>query len=967
MTTPNTDPIAIACEYYRAGRLAEAEALYRRVLEREPEQVQVLFWLATIANQLSKPEESMAYYQRILELKPNDATAHSNLGSVLGHQGRIAEAIAHHRQALALMPSNADAHYNLAVALYQAGQVEEAALHYRRATELNPDHASAHANLGLALYGQGNLEEAVIHYQKAIALKPDHINAHNGLAVVLYHLGRLDEATFHCQQAIAFNPNYFSAYNNLGTIFQKQGRLDEAMVQYQRAISLNPNYANAYDNLGTIYQERKNLETAIAHYRKAITLDPRSANAHNNLGSALKAQGRLEEAIACCREAIRLQPNHADAHNNLGSSLVEQAQFEEAIAHYEQAIRYKPDHVNAHLNLGIVLLMLGEFRRGFAEYHWRWHSNQCPPLRYPRAFWDGSDLKGKIILLTAEQGFGDTIQFARYAPLVAQRGGCVVVACQKPLVRLLETLAGINRCVDRDRVNVETHFHAPLLDLPFILGTTLETIPANVPYLTPPPSQVQLPPPAQPESIAPAGSSPSFSTSLKIGIVWASNPDNATSQKRTCPLAYFLSLAQIPGVTLYSLQKDLSESDAALLEANPILLDLRHQLNDFGDTAAAIAQLDLIISVDTAVAHLAGALGKSVWTLLPYVADWRWLLHREDSPWYPTMRLFRQKREGDWEEVFRRVGKALRQKVAEAREGGKSERQDSEKMERPMLEGSSTAIQSAELVNRLSSNPLSIFKKCRHGLLLYYPSTPMGKALELYGEWLEGEVDLFRSLLRPGDTVVEVGAAIGAHTLIFARLVGEAGKVVAIAPQRLLFQALCANLAINGIAHTHCYQAILGDTLGWIPVTFSGVDLPGQPDPCVGEKIPMITLDQLELAQCRLLKIGVEEVTLRALQRASTTIQQHQPVLYFESLHQEVSPDLIFTLNSLGYDLYWHHPPLYNPKNFFHNPENIFGAAKAFNILGFHRDQNIRVEGMNRVIPGNGLSRSTRDPGISIK
>ncbi len=958
MATPNTDPLVTASEHYQAGRLVEAEVLYRQVLEQEPEQVQVLFWLALIANQLGKPEESMAYYRRILELRPKDATAHSNLGVVLGHQGRMAEAIAHHRQALALMPSDGDAHYNLAVALYQTGQVEEAAFHYRQATELNPDHASAHANLGLVLYGQGNLEEAVIHYQKAIALKPDHINAHNGLAVVLYHLGRLDEATFHCQQAIALNPNYFSAYNNLGTILQKQGRLDEAMAQYQRAIALKPDYANAYDNLGTIYQERKNLEEAIAHYRQAIALDPRSANAYNNLGSALKAQGRLEEAIACCREAIRLQPDHADAHNNVGSSLVEQARFEEAIAHYEQALRCKPDHVNAHLNLGIVLLMLGDFRRGFAEYHWRWHSNQCPPLRYPRALWDGSDLNGKIILLTAEQGFGDTIQFARYAPLVAQRGGCVVVACQKPLVRLLETLPGINKCVDRDRVNVETHFHAPLLDLPFILETTLETIPANVPYLTPPPSPVQLPPPEQVEGTVP--------TPLKIGIVWASNPDNSTSPKRTCPLAHFLSLAQIPGIALYSLQKDLPESDAALLAANPTLQDLRHQLSDFGDTAAAIAQLDLVISVDTAVAHLAGALGKPVWTLLPYVADWRWLLQREDSPWYPTMRLFRQERESDWEGVFRRVREALRQKVAEAKRE-EIPGWDAEKMEHSTLEKSSQTNQSTELLTRLSSHPLSTHKKCRHGLLLYYPNTLIGKALERYGEWLEREVDLFRSLLRPGDTVVEVGADVGAHTLVFAQLVGEAGKVVAIAPQRLLFQTLCANLAINGITNTHCHQVVLGDTLGWVPATIAGAEPTSDSDPSANEKIPMIALDQLDLSQCQLIKIIVEEDSQRALQGASTTIQQHQPVLYLESLHQEVSQNLIRDLNSFGYDLYWHHPPLFNPKNFFHNPENVFGAAKAFNILGFHRDQNIRVEGMNRVIPWNGHSKSTRDSGISIK
>jgi tetratricopeptide (TPR) repeat protein len=960
------DLMAVAHKHYQAGRLTQAEALYQQLLERHPHHLQVLSWLALISDQSGKPLDSIAYYERILALKPEAAEAHSNLGSVLGRVGRIGDAIAHHRRALSLLPRDADAHYNLAVALYQDQQMEEAIAHYRQATELNPNHASAHANLGLTLYRQGNLEESVISYQRAIALKPDHLNAHNGLAVVLYHLGRLEEAMAHCQQAIALEPKFFSAYNNLGTIFQKQGKLEQAMAQYQRAIELNPNYASAYDNLGTIFQKRKDLEQAIAHYQKAIALDPHAANAYNNLGSALKDQGRLEEAIACCQKAIQLQPSHADAHNNLGSSLVEQGKFQAAIAHYEQAIYYKPDHVNAHLNLGIILLMLGNFQRGFVEYHWRWRSKQCPPLRYPDALWGGSDLTGKTILLTAEQGFGDTIQFARYAPLVAKRGGRVVIACQRPLLRLLETLPGIDQCVDRDRVNVETHFHAPLLDLPLILGTTVETIPANVPYLSPPTSEFQLPAPeastlpeppqaAQkdiPHTPVPEPIEKPY-RELKIGFVWASNPDNATSKKRSCPLAHFLSLTKIPGISLYSLQKDISEADQQLLEATSAVQDLRPQLQDFADTAAAIARLDLVISVDTAVAHLAGAMGKSVWTLLPFVADWRWLLHREDTPWYPTMQLFRQPQEGDWEGVFRQVEKRLQtvmQGAAELEAGRHSA--DENREPEPINQSVKPVAQStmrSDWGNLLPSGCPHRLKQCRHGVLLYNPTDSLpGKSLEFYGEWLEAETLLFQSLVRLGDTVVEVGAQVGTHTLFLSEAVGQSGRVLATEPHRLRFQMLCANLGLNHKTNVNACQVLLRDfpRPHWIG---SETGLPENLNPIMGEPIQIISLDNLKLSQCRLLKVSLEPETLRLFQGATVTIQRCQPVLYLESIQPEISVPLIDYLNALGYDLYWHRPALYNPNNFLRNPENLFGNATAFNMLGFHRDQRIAVQGMERV------------------
>jgi FkbM family methyltransferase len=928
-----THPLSLAQQHYQTGQWSEAKALYLQVLAQEPERTDVLYWLGLIAEQQGNLEDSKAYYDRLLELKPTAAEVHSNLGSVLARLGQKQAAIAHHQQAVTLLPRDADAHYNLAISLYQDGQLDAAIAYYQQAVAINPNHVSAHANLALTLFAQNRMDEAIAAYERALTLNPDHINAHNGLSVALYHKGMLDRAAAHCQRAIALDPNFFSAYNNLGTILQRQGRVAEAMAHYQKALALNPTYASAHDNLGTVYQERGEIEQAITQYRQAIACDPNSANAHNNLASALKEQGCLEEAITCCHRAIQIQPNHADAYNNLGSILVEQGQLRQAIVHYETAIRHNSTHVNAHLNLGIILLMLGDYQRGFVEYHWRWRSRQCPPLKYPHALWDGSDPTGKTILLTAEQGFGDTIQFARYAPLVAQRGARVVIACQKPLLRLLETLPGIDGCIDRDQVNTEVHYHAPLLDLPLILGTRVETIPANVPYLRVPVGvEVELWRGGQDREDRGDGGDeagnfgfetfPDPPSTLKVGFAWASNPDNSTAKKRSCALRHFLSLLDVPGVVLYSLQKEPPSGDGEILADHPQVVDLRHQLQDFADTAAAIAQLDLVITVDTAVAHLAGALGKPVWTLLPFVADWRWLLDRQDTPWYPTMRLFRQNQEGDWEGVFGQVRQALAQ------------RQFSTPPDVP-------AIDTVSAVEPLNNCPI---KQCRHGLFLLQHENPIDQALELYGEWLEGEVFLFQSLVQSGGVVVEVGAKMGAHTLVFALAVGGAGRVVTFEPQRLTFQRLCANLALNNHRNVLAYPFAVGAAAG-IQLLSSEADCHSPP-----ETVQVMTLDSLNLAHCQFFKVSGGQNHSAVVEGAIATLQRCQPVLYLEDLRSPERDSLFGKLHHLGYDLYWHRPPLFNPHNFLQNSQNVFGTDVLTNVLGFHRAQQVKVQGMEQVI-----------------
>jgi FkbM family methyltransferase len=911
MLTSVAHQLQLAQQHYQTGDLSAAEAAYRQVVQEDSQQMEALFWLALIADQQGRSPDSVIYYQQVLALQPNSAEAHSNLGSVLLKLGRLEDAIAHHRASVRLMSNNAKAHYNLAIALYEHQQVDEAIQHYQQAVVLMPDYANAHHNLGMALYRQEKIDDAIAHYRTAVALEPHHASAHNSLGVALYRKDKLDDAIEHYRQAIAQQPNYISAHDNLGIALKQQGKLDEATHHFQRAIALHPEYANAYINLG----------------------------------NTMRDMGDINQAIAYCQEAIRLQPNNADAHNSYGCLLVDLCRFHDAIASFETAVRHRPDFADAHLNLGIILLQIGDFQRGLPEYHWRWKTKQCPDLRYTQALWDGSNLEGKTILLTAEQGFGDTIQFARYAPLVAQRGGTVIIACQKPLVRLLSTIPGVSRCVDRDKDNVDIHTHAPFLELPYLFQTTLNTIPKQIPYLS-----------SSPHPFIPTLSSSTFN----IGFVWATNPSNSTATRRSATFAHFLSLLEIPNISLYSLQKDPPEADRPLLQTHDRVYDLSDQLNDFADTATAIAQLDLIITVDTAVAHLAGALGKPTWTLLPHVADWRWLLDREDTPWYPTMRLFRQTTPGDWVEVFGRVAQALRQQAEDigqrANGGGDEEWRsmgDEEMRSREMEETYFSAPTTPHPFIPSSSLTLSGFnriKQCRHGVFLHTVSdVQIGRSLDLYGEWSEGEVQLFQSLVKLGNTVVEVGAGIGTHTVVMAKAVGLHGKVVAIEPQRSVFQNLCANLALNSITNTYTYQIALGETSGFIPLAAVQSQTSSNIAGMSTEQVQVATLDSFNVPQCHLLKMDVDQMLAAVIQGAQQTLERCQPLLYVVC-DRALPPSTMTQLKSLNYDLYWHRPALYNPQNAEQNSRNVFGSATRHNILGFPRSLSITVNGMERVI-----------------
>jgi Flp pilus assembly protein TadD len=574
---------------------------------------------------------------------------------------------------------------------YQAGRLAEAEDAFARGVAAQPDHADAWCMLGIVRRARGDLDGAAAAYREALRVRPDFPEAVNNLSNVLVLQGRTEEAAANYRELLRLRPNYPEGHNNLGVALRNLGRLDEAEACYREALRFRPQYPDAVNNLGDLLSRREQFETAAEHYRTALRLRPDYPEAHCNLGVALCRLGRLDEAEEHQRTAIALRPGYAEAHYNLGWTRIERGDFEGAAAAFREALRLKPGYPEANWNLAYVLralgdteaalacyrehlrlapedadghlaqaltwLMTGDYERGWPEYEWRWRSKEFIARPFNRPRWDGSPLDGKTILIHAEQGLGDTIQYVRYASLVKQRGGTVVVECSPALVRLVGTCPGVDRVVASGTPLPPFDVEIPMMSLPAVFGTTLQTVPASVPYLFPEPELVEH----WRRELAPV-------REFKVGICWQGNPKYRGDRYRSVPLAAFEPLARVPGVRLYSLQKghgveQLAPPGGLGFEVTDLASRLDERTGPFRDTAAVLTVLDLVVSADTATAHLAGALGVPVWVLHSAAGHFCWLLDREDSPWYPTARLFRQRRVGAWGDVFARAADALRDRV----------------------------------------------------------------------------------------------------------------------------------------------------------------------------------------------------------------------------------------------------------------------------------------------------------------
>ena len=496
---------------------------------------------------------------------------------------------------------------------------------------------------------EGRLLEAEALCRSVLETRPDLPDAEHLLGVIAHQAGKLSEAIEHVQRAVKLAPNAALYHANLGELLRLTGRPRLAVEAARRALAIDPAQHAALSNLGVALYELKDFEGAVEAQRNAIAARPKFVEAHNNLGNALYALHRFDEAIASYRRALELSPNFADAWANLGTTLHHSGDIDEAMFALRHAIALDPGHANAHSGLGILLLLRGDLGEGWDEYEWRLRSAERKGPRFPERPWEGESLVGKHIYVQAEQGLGDTIQFARYLPFLAERAGQVTLRVQQQLVTLMrESLSGITVLGDRGDA-APYQCEAALLSLPRLFRTRLETIPAAVPYLRVPTEAAER----WRARMAPMAG-------VKVGVVWAGNREHVNDHRRSIDINELAPLFAVPGASFASLQVGARAGDLSKRSsATPTIDDLAPALVDFVESAAAVAALDLVVTVDTAVAHLAGALAKPVWVLQPWVSDWRWMHHREHSPWYPTMRLFRQAKGEEWAAVIARVASEL--------------------------------------------------------------------------------------------------------------------------------------------------------------------------------------------------------------------------------------------------------------------------------------------------------------------
>ncbi len=683
----------MALAHHRAGRWREAELLYREILQGDPENIDALHYLGVIAHQAGRHDAAIALIERSAALRPDAPDIQNNLGEVYRAAGRAADAERCFRRALALRPDYADALNNLGNVLGRTGREAQAEQAYRGALSLNAGFAEAWNNLGSILRVQRRDAEAEEPYRRAIALRPEYREARQNLVYLLRDAGRTEEAArlvrhgtppgvrgqpqhgraesqgaqlrameAACRAELACNESAVARYRLAG-ILAESGRGLDAEPEYRRVLAIDPAMGAAHNDLANCLRRQGKAAEAEAHYRRAIELEPGLAEAHNNLGNLLADGGNLAEAEAAYVQALARKPDLVLAHTNLGTLLAQSARTDEADASFQRAMALRPGDSLLRWNYSLFRLQLGDFAQGFQHYETRFDAGDEKAFGAARRVlrqlqgvprWQGEPLAGQTMLVWTEQGLGDSVLFMRFLVELKERGlRKLIVYCEPTLVRLMQSMPAVDEVISRQGPVPlgRFDFHCPIMSLPLLLGTRLETLRAEVPY-----------------AVVPQEVCAEWRTRLvgvarpRIGIAWRSGGLSTAGALRDIPLERFAPLFDIPGLSFISLQKGEGAGDAKWLGL-PVGACI-DEARDLLDTAALMRELDLIVTIDTVIPHLAGTLAIPVWLLNRYESDWRWLNHRTDSPWYPSLMIFTQPAKGDWDGALKRVASALRAWVA---------------------------------------------------------------------------------------------------------------------------------------------------------------------------------------------------------------------------------------------------------------------------------------------------------------
>jgi tetratricopeptide (TPR) repeat protein len=647
------DDIEQGFQSLQRGDVAAAEQIADRVTQFDANFADGWFLRGLVHHLRGDAAAAIQLYERALALKPGYFGALNNLGVVYAGAGRHEDALATIAQYLRLDPENAVANCNYANSLAALGRQGEAAIHYRRALAQQPDYFDALTNSGTMLLGQNKPQEALPCFKRACELQPASFQAQNNLGLTYSNLQEHDAAHIHLSEAVRLNRESYEAWSNLGTHFAKIKNFDRAVACHRQAVQLRPGEATAHDNLGLALLESGQHLEALDCLHRALELQPNLATAHCSLGKALMELCRFSEAEAHLLEARRLRPEYAHPHNLLGMILFQRGEDDAALRSFDAALGHAPDLLYARLNRTFLLLRQGDFARGWPDYELRLTTDAAGALPCPAPRWDGSDLNGRTILVRAEQGRGDIFQFLRYLPVLRGKGARVVCELQTGMHPFAERMNACDILVEKGQPLPAVDVQIPMMSLPYALGS----IDAPVPYLH-----------ADPRLVDAWAAELRRIEGFKIGVCWQGDRTCRFDAMRSFPLAEFEPLARIPGVRLVNMQKYDGVDQIAVHRERVPLIDFGARIDEaagpFQDTAAIMMNLDLVITSDTSTAHLAGGLGVPTWLALPLGPDWRWFQGREDSPWYPSMRLFRQSRFGQWSDVFARLADAVRAEMA---------------------------------------------------------------------------------------------------------------------------------------------------------------------------------------------------------------------------------------------------------------------------------------------------------------
>lgn len=731
-------------------------------------------------------------------------------------------------------------------------------------------------------------------------------------------------AEAYMRQAVDASPGDWESHYGLGVVLRMRDA-HAATAAFASALTARPDSIPCLVSLSACALDRRDASLAEHYARRALQVSDASSSAWTNLGMALSMQDRPTEAVEAFRSSERYaDPDDEDQDLNLGIALRLLGKTREAIEYFEERLPQHPS-VAAAGHYALALLTDGRFREGWAQYEFRWL--QAPlnaqRARYDRPVWSGQDLAGKTILLRCEQGAGDVFQFIRYAPLLKSMGATVWLELRSGIGALAKAFRGIDRIYRPGERVADFDFYIDLLSLPGAFGTTLESIPVDVPYLH------------APEAVrAQWGDRLAGGTELTVGLAWAGDPNHARDRQRSIPISTIGPLASLQGTRWFSLQKG-SAADA--LRDSPLgrtIVDLDPNLYEYADTAAAIEAMDLVVTVDTSIAHLAGALGKPAWVLLPFAADWRWLQAREDSPWYPTMRLFRQRVADDWHEVVERVRAALLLELSDRRGGRGPDRSN------PIAE-SQLAV-AVEPTCHAGAPVPGLARACRTrvGMLQYIGSSESARSIAHYGEHLQPHVDVIARLVHKGNSLVEIGAGIGLHTIALASMVAPDGQLLAFEYSPILRRILRQNLTANEV---RCVSVVKSTIVGEDANRLGGAETNAS-EPA---DLPRgaVTVDGLQLERLHLLKVTDPALVSDTLQGATDTLWRHRPVLFLAHEARATLTTQAARVRDFGYRCWCIESPLFHEANFNRRDDDIFPGESALAVLAIPEevDSDVRI------------------------